>query len=299
MISNDQIKAFELDQIRKGNALNTAYTQSRNATHFLDWLTLHHSTIETLDYNTAIQYVDYLKQQGNALTTIRFKLKSLFHFHNYLKDTAVIERSQNNVFALIQLKGGVRKIPNNLFTSDELQEIYHAQRTKGLAGKRDKVLLSLVVFQGVGSLELSRIELKDIDLNEGKIYVPAIQTRNSRVIELKPIQVLLFQDYIANIRPVIAQHSGAQTEQLLLNVKAGKQTLNNVIHYLLKNLKPQFPKLTGLDQIRKSVITNWVHMHGLRQAQYFAGHKFVSSTERYNEDKHEGLRNELKIFHPL
>ncbi len=30
-----------------------------------------------------------------------------------------------------------------------------------------------------------------------------------------------------------------------------------------------------------SVITNWLGKHGLRQVQYMAGHRFISSIERY------------------
>jgi len=52
-------------------------------------------------------------------------------------------------------------------------------------------------------------------------------------------------------------------------------------------------------QIRASVITNWLHHYNLREVQYMAGHRFVSSTERYRTDNLEDLQKELEKYHPL
>lgn len=38
-----------------------------------------------------------------------------------------------------------------------------------------------------------------------------------------------------------------------------------------------------------SVITNWLQYYNLREVQYMAGHKYVSSTERYRTDNLEDL----------
>jgi integrase/recombinase XerD len=47
------------------------------------------------------------------------------------------------------------------------------------------------------------------------------------------------------------------------------------------------------------VITAWIKQHGLRKAQYMAGHRYVSSTERYNEDKLEELKKEVNMHYLL
>lgn len=283
---------FQQYQLQKGNAFNTARQQQNIICLFLEWCDTEDLEIQAIDYNQVMKYVAYCQSKGNKEPTIRFKIKTLEHYFNFLN-------LPSNPVTLVRIKGGVRKIPNHLLNKEELQNIFEKQRTKGLAGKRDKVLLSLVVFQGVGNLELSKIEIKDVNLMEGKIYIPAIRTTNSRTLDLKPIQMMLFQDYILNIRPVLLQENKAITEQFLVNVKQGKQQMSNVIFYLLKRLRLELPQLKGMEQIRQSVITNWVKEHGLRQAQYMAGHRFVSSTERYNEDKLDGLKNELKMYHPI
>jgi integrase/recombinase XerD len=289
MKANTQFQEY---QLQKGNAFSTARQQENQVNIFLDWCQVKRIDLQTIDYNQLMQYVAYLHTQGNGQSTIRFKIKSLEHYFNFLN-------LKNNPATLVKLQGATRTIPNHLLNKEELQNIFEKQRTQGLAGKRDKVLLSLVIFQAVGNLELSKIELNDVNLMEGKIYIPSIKTSNSRTLELKPIQIILFQDYILNIRPVLLRENKVITNQFLVNVKTGQQKMSNVIFYLLKRLRQELPQLKGLEQVRQSVITNWVQEYGVRQAQYMAGHRFVSSTERYNVDKLDGLTNELKLFHPI
>jgi site-specific recombinase XerD len=165
--------------------------------------------------------------------------------------------------------------------------------------KRNKVLLSLVIFQGVGSKELNLIELKDLDLMNGKIYVPGARTTNGRTLDLKAQQLLLFQDYMLNVRPVILKEANKSSDYFLVNSGQGKDLLTNVISLLLRKLRPNYPKLKSLQQIRQSVLTEWLKQYGLRKTQYMAGHRYVSSTERYNVDRMEGLKKELKTHYLL
>ncbi|WP_235208378.1 integrase [Saccharicrinis fermentans] len=59
------------------------------------------------------------------------------------------------------------------------------------------------------------------------------------------------------------------------------------------------PRLNNIAQIRALVITNWLQHYNLREVQYMAGHKYVSSTEKYRMDNLEDLQKELEKYHPL
>jgi hypothetical protein len=122
---------------------------------------------------------------------------------------------------------------------------------------------------------------------------------NARVMSLVPSQILLFQYYLEQIRPEMLIEKSIYTEQFIVNFKGKSHDVKGLVFHILKPLKIQFPKLKNATQIRQSLIANWVKSHGLRQAQYMSGHKYVSSTERYNEDKMEGLLEEIKLFHPF
>ena len=262
---------------------------------FEKWCNASKINHKTANYNELMLYVESLQQNGNKANTISQKVKSIQNYYNF------IERAENPAIQ-IKLRGQLHKIPNHILDESELMEIYALQHTKGLVGKRDKVLFSLIVFQGVIGKELEIIELKDVDLMEAKIYIPSTRTTNSRTLDLKPQQLLLFQDYITNIRRDILKTYNRESDKLLITMGVSvnnKERLQNVINEIRNRIKPYYPKFKTMKQLRQSVITNWLNQHGLRQTQYMAGHRYVSSTERYNVEKDEALKMEIEKHFPI
>ena len=68
---------------------------------------------------------------------------------------------------------------------------------------------------------------------------------------------------------------------------------------MLQQVRSVNPKIKDLKQIRASVIAHWYKIHNTRQVQYMAGHRYVSSTERYRVDKLESLQEQLEKIHPI
>ena len=66
----------------------------------------------------------------------------------------------------------------------------------------------------------------------------------------------------------------------------------------LREKYPEHSKLTAT-KIRESVIVFWLKSKDIRTVQYMAGHKYVSSTERYQELDLEHLKEQIEQFHPL
>jgi site-specific recombinase XerD len=286
------MKSYYENQIQKGLSLNTARQQESVINAFLLWCEIQKIKPKNASYNHVLAYVDHLKNAQNKPATIRFKLRSLSHYFDFLQ-------CKINVADQVKFRNGTRILLHLQLENEELEAIFEAQNLNGIANKRNKVVLSLLIYQGLQSDDFERIELKDIDLENGKIHVPGSRFMNARILDLNPKQTLLFQDYLLNIRPALLIENATPTDQFIVNLKGKKHTNSGLVFTIMKPLKIQFPKLKNATQIRQSLITNWVKMYGLRQAQYLAGHKFVSSTERYNEDKTEALRAEMKLFHPF
>mgnify|MGYP000907514115 FL=1 len=47
------------------------------------------------------------------------------------------------------------------------------------------------------------------------------------------------------------------------------------------------------------VIAEWLKKIDVRKVQYMAGHRYVSSTERYNGMNLQELKDSLNKFHPM
>lgn len=289
------MKEFKDYLTQKG--YNKQYVERTNNTikAFQEWSNTNKIDHKTADYNALMLYVEHQRQKGNKTNTLKQKVKAISNYY------AFILRADNPA-TQIKLKGQLHKIPHQLLEESELLEIFKLQHTKGLIGKRDKVVVSLIIFQGLIANDLEAIELKDVDLLEGKIYVPSTRTTNARTLDLKPQQLLLFQDYISKIRREILKEANTQSNKLIVTTgisKTNEERLQNLVNIIRNRIKVEFPKLKSLKQIRQSVITNWLNQYGLRQTQYMAGHRFVSSTERYNVEKEEGLRLELDKHFPI
>ncbi len=276
---------------------NKQYVERTNNTikAFQDWSSTNKIDYKTADYNALMLYVEYHRAQGNKTNTLKQKIKAIQNYYTF------IQRADNPA-TQIKLKGQLNKIPHQLLEESELLEIYSIQHSKGLVGKRDKVVLSLIIFQGVIANDLEAIEIKDVDLMEGKIYVPSTRTTNARTLDLKPQQLLLFQDYISKVRREILKEARTESNRFIVTMgvsTTNEERLQNLVNTIRNRIKLEFPKLKSLKQIRQSVITNWLNQYGLRQTQYMAGHRFVSSTERYNVEKEEGLKLDLEKHFPL
>jgi integrase/recombinase XerD len=113
-------------------------------------------------------------------------------------------------------------------------------------------------------------------------------------LNLQAVQIAALQDYLTKNK----YKEGALFKELVKH-PVSEKNINNRIQYMFEQLKQLNEKVTNAKQIRNSVITEWLRKNSLRQVQYMAGHKYVSSTERYQLNNLDDLQNELKHHHPM
>ena len=68
---------------------------------------------------------------------------------------------------------------------------------------------------------------------------------------------------------------------------------------MFRGIKKTHPKVASGKIIRSTVIAEWLKTLDVRVAQYMAGHRYVSSTERYQVANLRELKESLKRHHPL
>ena len=84
----------------------------------------------------------------------------------------------------------------------------------------------------------------------------------------------------------------------MIGANGGKQ-FNNFVTRLMQKLRKIDPSIKNAKQLRASVIMKWLKQHNLREVQYMAGHRYVSTTESYRQNEMEGLKEEIMQYHPL
>ena len=207
----------------------------------------------------------------------------------------------------VTIKGAIKRvISHNLLDSDELEDLYYSYPTESfnkhsnyrakLSAKRNKVITGLIVYQGLNTTNLKSLELEHLELYKGKIYIPSTRRNNSRTLELKSWQVMDLLEYINEVRPQIAKYNDIDNEKLLIP----QNNFNDLIGKgIIRKLKKINQKAGNVHHLRASVIVNWLKQHNIRKVQIMAGHKYISSTERYRQDDLESLQEAISQFHPL
>lgn len=260
---------------------------------FLAWLKRQNIKPEHVRYADMLVYMKHCQQQGAIQSTIQNYLNPIRHFYNYLVDE---QQVKVNPVLNINVQGVKRKTLYHILEAHELHAIYNQYTNPKLNGRKNKVMIGLLVYQGLKTEELDKLETKDVKLKEGSIEIPGGRKSNGRTLQLEPHQILDIYDYMNQVRPELLKKSGQQTEKLFVSKEGGDKLR---VQYLTDQLKAQHPKVESLKQIRASVIVKWLKQYNLREVQYLAGHRYISSTEAYQKNEMEGLTEEVNQFHPL
>ncbi len=309
----NKFKAY-LKQLGYGE--NSVLQKSNYAGYFLEWLENERLTPEATRYNDLLNFIDYCKLENNSIKLINNKLRSIRNYYEYLKGQ---NKNITNPALNLYVKGTRHKIPSNLINFNELEEVYNTYPSKAgqakaetLRQKRNKALLGLLIYQGITTEELKQLEPGHLKLQEGKIYIPGNRRRNSRTLGLKPFQIMELYKYLEETRPKIIDgiydkkparkpnkiNQAKLCGQLFISINGSENIKNSLLH-LFKEIQKTKPEILHAKQIRASVIVYWLKTNNLRQVQYMAGHKYVSSTERYQLDNLEKLQDKLEKYHPL
>ena len=251
---------------------------------------------KTATYSDIMDYIGKLREQyknPQSVRTILYSLKKYYSFLVYVKER------KDHPCKFINLKDKQnRNIQlQDLFTTDELEQLLERKERYINLKTKNQVVLSLLIYQGLTTGELTRIELKDLDLEKAEIYIKSSSKLNSRTLKLKSKQILIFHKYITEVRPKIIKR---ESNILIIN-KLGNPETGEQISYLVSTFKHLFSdRNLNPKTIRQSVITNLLKAgNDLRIIQVFSGHKYPSATEKYKQTNVEELKKEVQKYHPL
>lgn len=269
--------------LQKRDYATKSITQYRESVRcFLAWTEQQAILPIETGYADLLLFLQYCQKQHHSQGTQRGHTTALRHLFAMLRKQH--KMNYNPAEGLFITRRAAR-LPHDLLEMKDLLQIYEACSDSGLR----KLLLSLVVFQALRKEELSALYVHHLHLKAGKVVVPATAGSNRRVLALSLKQIMPFYEWV----------KGKSSHDRLFLSSQGSTNLGNVIQTLTRQLQQINPEVRHLRQIRQSVIAHWLKSHDVRQVQYMAGHKWVSSTERYQQTDLQDLQNKLAKHHPL
>ena len=277
---------------------------------FINWLEDQNIDAFEVMQSDLLAWIREIKKTGIKQNTVQIRLGCLKHYYNW----QIYQRLRDdNPTVGIEIRGIKRQILYEILSHQELEQLYNnftlpekepetspsgMYRPSVLVAKRNKAILSLLIYQGITTSEVQKLSVKDLQLREGKIYVPGGRKSNDRTLELKSHQIMDLMEYTLEIRSELLQVSGKQTDLLFISTGSSNK-LSGAIDKMVRKLTESHAKLKNLKQIRASVITHWLGQYNLREVQYRSGHRYVSSTEAYKINRLEDLQADIEKYHPI
>lgn len=229
-------------------------------------------------------YINYLQADQKSPRYINDQLRALGHYLGYLERQG--ERSDNPA-RYLRLRGTTQR-PAAVWTPFARLEAafgaYQQAQPKNLKGQ---VLLSLLIFQAATAGDLAQLRKADIHLPSGEVHFVGHSRATPRTLTLDVRQAVLLAEFL---------NEKEEEAPLFGPVHRASQLSGRLIRQYLPKLGYE---LENAYHLRGSVIAHWLKQADIRQVQYWAGHRYISSTEYYRATDLEALQEDLMKYHPL
>lgn len=251
---------------------------------------------QTAKYGDIIKYIEKLRKEYKNAETVKCALHGIKKYYFWLIHEGMRKDHPCRNLNLKDKRNSDIQL-QDLFAAEELETLLERKGRYQDVNIRNQAVISLLIYQALTRNDLVRLALKDIDLEEGAIYIKADTKTTARTLKLKPKQIMMLYRYINEVR---AKWLKEETSQLFITSRGTPET-GECLKHLFKPFKKQFPgRVLHAKTIRQSVIANLLKEgKDLRLVQAFAGHKYPSSTERYRATGIEELKGAVEKYHPL
>jgi site-specific recombinase XerD len=249
-------------------------------------------------YKDILEYIKLKSGSDYSPSARVYLLNGIKKYYDYL--IAIGRRNDHpckNFTLRIHKKKGV--IHQDLFSSSELELLMERKERYPELMLKNKVLISLLIYQGLASGEIERLNINHIDLDNGSIFIKASTQISQRHLELNKKQYRLFDQYITEGRKALLR---TEKEDAFILGKLGNRISVEDISYLVSTYKGLFPdRDLNPGTIRQSVIANWLNEKKLplEQVQLMSGQRWLSTTVKYRQISLEKDREIMNRFFPL
>lgn len=278
----------------KPNSLNPYLCSIRKYLNFIQ------NKAETAEYKDILEYVAHLRKNENLHPkTIRHYLGSVKIYYYYLLE---IGTRNDHPCSELYLKDKIsRQIAvDTLYSPETLENFLNDTHKDKILQRRNQVIISLLIYQGLTVGEICNLQIEDISLEKAEVCIKSNDKKKSRILPLQAKQILLFLNYLKEDYPKLTKQ--IQSEKPIKTLITGKLKVEvrpNVLNRMINDHREKKQQLQPI-KIRQSVIANLLKKENdTRIVQVFAGHKRASTTILYKQTELEILQNAINKYHPI
>jgi site-specific recombinase XerD len=173
------------------------------------------------------------------------------------------------------------KLPRCVPTQAQAQTLVTVPSPKTVIGRRDRAILELLYGSGIRIGECERLELRDLDLAKGTVFVRTGKGRKDRVVPIAGRAALAMEDYLKAARPKLVRDP---REQAVFLNSFGQRLRRQVIQGMIREQvkKAEIPVPLTAHSLRHGCATHMLHRGAdVRHIQKLLGHSQIETTALY------------------
>lgn len=243
------------------------------------------------------KYYEHIKTKERKLksSTIGYKMSQVFGYFKYLKREGHILKDPTEDIKLPFKKViSLQEIPS----ADEIGHLINHTDPETLTGKRDRAILELLYSTGMRRRELINLDIYDIDLKEGQIFIRNGKGAKDRVVPLGTRAVEWLKKYIEIVRTRYMKNPNEKAIFLTeFGWRLGYGTLDSLFAKYRARLKckGKFSPHKLRHACAIGMIRNGAD---IRFVQELLGHRRLSTTQVYTYLSPEDLKKMHHKYHP-
>lgn len=144
-------------------------------------------------------YVNRYGRPDGPLTQMKY-IEAVRGFFKYLEKTGKLAQDPAADF---QYPRAPKRLPKDALTHEEMKKLLRQPDVGTLTGFRDRTIIEVFYSTGLRLGEFQRLELGDVDLEGGTVFVRLGKGKKDRVVPLGRIACLFLENYRHGIRPLL------------------------------------------------------------------------------------------------
>jgi integrase/recombinase XerD len=187
------------------------------------------------------------------------------------------------------------RLPRAL-TEQAMRRLVAAPGRESVKGKRDRAILELLYGTGLRMSECARLDLADVDVSTGTLFVRDGKGRKDRVVPLAGRACEAVRVYLSHARPELARWS---SETALFLARTGQRLSTMSLRVLVREHGRRAGVAASCHVLRHSYATHLLAGGAsIREIQKLLGHRHLTTTALYTRVDTSGLQALIRRCHP-
>jgi site-specific recombinase XerD len=255
--------------------------------------------LHKLSFKELLKIIE-IQRKKYSIQTTNNQLHSLECYFYYQIETG---NRKDNPIENFRIKAEKPKLLQGFLNTEELDFIYENYPAKQKNRNkiyliRNKIILGLMVYQGLGTGTIENLKTTDINLEKAQINVPKTSERkhNPRILPLESVQILQLHNYLKEHKKELETLLKIKENDPLLFPKREKARMKDITKMIKSDVQKYF-EIKDLYQLRISRIILWLKVYNQREVQYKSGYKHLLRLEKYRENELESLKKAVEKYH--